>query len=127
MAGALFFVMPSRLEPFGIVILEAWRAGVAVVASSRGGAPEFVRQAKDGLVVDPFDSAELGAALRRLSGDERLRTKLATSGHDRVAAFSWPVIARRYQEVYEAVAPPGNPVSAPAHVIMAGSEEERVR
>ena len=53
MAGATLFVMPSRLEPFGIVILEAWRAGTAVVATNRGGAPEFVRDGADGVLVDP--------------------------------------------------------------------------
>ncbi len=127
MAAAQFFVMPSRLEPFGIVILEAWRAGVAVVASSRGGAPEFVRHARDGLLVDPFDTDALGAALLRLAQDQRLRTQLAIAGRDRVAAFSWPAVTHRYQEVYEAVVSPGNPVSAPAHVIMATSEQERIR
>ena len=63
MAGATLFVMPSRLEPFGIVILEAWRAGVAVVATNHGGAPEFVRDGQDGVLVDPFDT---GGFRRRL-------------------------------------------------------------
>ena len=66
MAGAAVFVMPSRLEPFGIVVLEGWRAGTAVVATDRGGAPEFVRDGVDGLLVDPFDTAAVAGVLGRV-------------------------------------------------------------
>jgi glycogen synthase len=126
MAGALFFVMPSRVEPFGIVILEAWRAGVAVIASSRGGAPEYVRDGTDGLLVDPFDVGALGAALRRLAGDDGQRARLAAAGHDRVADFSWPVVARRYQEVYAGLSTANSTAPPVAHAIMAAPEEERI-
>ena len=68
MAGATVFVMPSRLEPFGIVVLEAWRAGVAVVATTRGGAPEFVDDGETGVLVDPFDTPAFAAALARPAG-----------------------------------------------------------
>jgi glycogen synthase len=124
MARALVFVMPSRLEPFGIVLLEAWRAKVAVIASSRGGAGEFVRDGEDGLLVDPTDVAALGSSLRRLAADEQLRRRLAAAGHDRVRDFSWPAVTRRYREVYEAVVPAAYPSGAPAHAIMAAFEEE---
>ncbi len=112
MEGARFFVMPSRLEPFGIVVLEAWRAGVAVVASSRGGAPEFVRDGTDGLLVDPSDVGALTAALRRLGRDGRLRGRLARAGRARVAEFSWEAVTARYREVYDEVA--GRRSSPPA-------------
>ena len=71
MAGARVFVMPSRLEPFGIVVLEGWRAGTAVVATNRGGPPEFVHDGEDGLLVDPFDTAAV--ADRPRSGPVRRR------------------------------------------------------
>ncbi len=67
------FVMPSRLEPFGIVVLEAWRAATAVVATDRGGPPEFVRDGEDGLLVDPFDTAAVAAVLGRVLSDDDLR------------------------------------------------------
>ncbi|MGB7051386.1 MAG: glycosyltransferase family 4 protein, partial [Acidimicrobiales bacterium] len=84
MAGARIFVMPSRLEPFGIVILEAWRGDVAVIASSSGGAGEFVHDGQDGVLVDPTDVAALSSALRRLAADADWRGRLAAAGHDRV-------------------------------------------
>jgi glycogen synthase len=124
MAGAQVFVMPSRLEPFGIVVLEAWRSGVAVIASSVGGAEEFVRNGQDGVLVDPSDIAELASSLRRLTSDAGVRRRLATAGLDRVGDFSWPVVTRQYREVYEAVVPSIVPSSA--HAIMAAFEEERI-
>jgi glycosyltransferase involved in cell wall biosynthesis len=103
MAGATLFVMPSRLEPFGIVILEAWRAGVAVVASNRGGAPEFVNDGEDGVLVDPFDTPALTAALDRLLADPSERTRIAAAGRARVVDFAWPGIAAAYSSVYRSV------------------------
>lgn len=100
MAGAELFVMPSRLEPFGIVILEAWRAGTAVMATTRGGPPELVHDGQDGLLVDPFDRARFTAALERLLGDDRFRRSVAEAGRARVASFAWPAIAQRYRQVY---------------------------
>jgi glycogen(starch) synthase len=103
MAGARVFVMPSRLEPFGIVVLEGWRAGAAVVATNRGGPPEFVRDGEDGLLVDPFDTAAVAAVLGRILSDDDLRRTIAAAGRARVEAFAWPRIAEEYRAVYGAV------------------------
>ena len=103
MAGAELFVMPSRLEPFGIVVLEAWRAGTAVLATDHGGPPEFVRDGEDGLLVDPFDTVAVAAALGRVLSDGALRRSLATAGHARIDDFSWPTIAASYRALYRSV------------------------
>ena len=100
MAGATLFVMPSRIEPFGIVILEAWRAGTAVVATSRGGPPEFVREGHDGVLVDPFDTTAFAHALEGLLSDPERRRRIGDAGLARVRAFGWPAIAEQYREVY---------------------------
>jgi phosphatidylinositol alpha-mannosyltransferase/D-inositol-3-phosphate glycosyltransferase len=103
MTAATLFVMPSRVEPFGIVILEAWRAGVAVVASNRGGAPEFVRDGQDGVLVDPFDTSALTAALDHLLADPVERNRIAAAGPARVDDFSWLRIAAVYGSIYRSV------------------------
>ncbi len=101
MNGAQLFVMPSRLEPFGIVVLEGWRAGVAVMATTRGGPPEFVRDGEDGVLVDPFDTAAFAAGLDRLMIDDvDGRRSIASAGHARVAQFDWPNVADRYRAIY---------------------------
>ena len=108
MAGAAVFVMPSRLEPFGIVVLEAWRAATAVVATNRGGAPEFVRDGLDGMLVDPFDAPGFAGVLGDLLADEGRRRSIADSGRARVHEFAWPVITDRYRQVYASVTGPGS-------------------
>jgi glycosyltransferase involved in cell wall biosynthesis len=102
-AEARLFVVPSRLEPFGIVILEGWRAGVAMVATSRGGPPEFVHDGKDGVLVDPFDTSALASTLETLLSDDDRRLAIAAAGRARVESYAWPAIAGRYREVYDAV------------------------
>jgi glycogen(starch) synthase len=103
MAGADLFVMPSRLEPFGIVVLEGWRAGVAVVATTHGGPPEFVHDGQDGVLVDPFDTSAFAAVLDQMVTDDDHRQSVAAAGRARVAAFAWPVVAERYRAVYASV------------------------
>ena len=103
MSGATLFVMPSRLEPFGIVVLEAWRAGVPVVATTRGGAPEFVEDGKTGVLVDPFDTPAFAAALDSLLADPDRRGAIGRAGAERVQAFGWGVIAEEYRRLYSSV------------------------
>lgn len=57
-------VVPSRWEGFGLVAIEAMRAGVAVLASSVGGLPESVVDGETGRLVPPGDAGALAAALR---------------------------------------------------------------
>ena len=101
MRAAEVFVMPSRVEPFGIVILEAWRAGCPVIASSIGGPPEFVHHDADGLIVDPRRTRELAAALISLLEDPARRERLARAGAARVEEFDWQIIAGQYRRLYE--------------------------
>ena len=103
MRRSLAVVVPSRVEAFGIVALEAWRAGAALVMTSRGGAPEFVRDGIDGLLVDPLDVTALSSVLRRVHDDVALRDRLAAAGAARVEEFAWPRVAAAYRELYEEI------------------------
>lgn len=100
MAGAAAVVVPSRQESFGIVALEAWRAGAPLIMTSRGGAPEFVRDQEDGLLVDPMDHAALRAALERVATDAELRDRLGRNGRARVTDFTWSRVVDEYERLY---------------------------
>jgi glycosyltransferase involved in cell wall biosynthesis len=64
-AGA--FVLPSRFEPWGVVIHEACAAGLPIVCSSSCGAvPSLVEDHWNGFVVDPGSVESLASALRRI-------------------------------------------------------------
>ncbi|GAA2899712.1 glycosyltransferase family 4 protein [Microbacterium esteraromaticum] len=101
MAGALAVIVPSRFESFGIVALEAWRAGTALIMTSRGGAVDFVRHEQNGLLVDPTDVDELAAALIRIVSDDELRVTIARAGHEDVDAFTWARAAEAYERIYD--------------------------
>ena len=103
MRQAEVFVMPSRVEAFGIVALEAWRAGTPAVVTAKGGAAEFVEDCITGLVVDPNDTRALGFAVDRLLADASLRTRIAAAAEERLPAFEWSSIRKQYEQVYEAV------------------------
>ena len=98
--GCSFFVLPSRMEPFGIVNLEAMASGKAVVASRVGGVPEVVLDGETGLLIPPGDPGALALALQRVAGDETLRARLGASGQARAVNFSWPAIAKAYRGIY---------------------------
>jgi glycosyltransferase involved in cell wall biosynthesis len=101
--GALIGVMPSRFEPFGISALEVWRARSALIATTHGGAPEFVSDGVDGLLVDPLDVDALAAALRDLTGHPDRRTALAAAGAERVRSFTWERTVDAYEGIYREV------------------------
>ncbi len=97
MERAEIFVLPSRAEPFGLVILEAALAGAAIVASRVGGIPEIVDDGETALLVAPEDPGALAAAIERYIADPKLRRALCAALSERVRReFTWSVSWGRY-------------------------------
>jgi len=96
--------VPSRNEPFGIVILEGWSAHKPVVSTKRGGPAEFVWHGVNGLQVDDNpDSVAWG--LGTLLADHNRCRWMGRNGRAAVdAAFSWDMIAEQTEVVYSSVA-----------------------
>lgn len=99
------FVLSSRHEPFGIVVLEAWCAGRAVVVSRVGGLQTLVRDGETGFFFDP-DSADgatqLAAHLTALHGNPALRQSIGEAGRAEAAAhYDWTRIGARLEELYQ--------------------------
>lgn len=65
LASSDVFLLPTRAEPFGIVVIEAMAAGVPLVASRVGGIPEIVRSDDEGVLVEPEDADGFAAAVLR--------------------------------------------------------------
>ena len=72
--------VPSRVEGFGLVAVEALGAGIAVVGARSGGLPEVVADGETGLLVPPDDPEALAEALRRIRDDPAWRAELAERG-----------------------------------------------
>lgn len=100
LAGSVMLVVPSRVEPFGIVILEGWRAHVPVVSTSRGGPREIIEDGVNGLLVDPLDVDALAETIAKLLGDPALRRRVSSAGRQRVEAVGWHDVALQYRSLY---------------------------
>lgn len=73
-------IIPSRLETFGLVALEAMHAGVPVVATTAGALPELISDGVTGRLVPPDDPAALAAAVLPVVRDPALALRYATAG-----------------------------------------------
>ena len=79
-AQADAFVMPSLVEAFGVVFLEAMAAGVPVIGTRAGGIPELIEHGRNGLLAEPEDSAGLADLLCRVLADASLQHRLRENG-----------------------------------------------
>ena len=81
-------VVPSLIEPFGLVALEALACGVPVIASAAGGLKEIVVEGECGLLAAPGNVAALSSALRDVLGNKSLRQRLTAGARFRAQQFS---------------------------------------
>lgn len=90
---ATCLVMPSLVEPFGIVHIEAAAAGVPSIGSSVGGAGELIGS-DGGLVVDPGDEQGLFEAMLRLADPDTAR-RMGEAALERSTLYTWPKVVER--------------------------------
>jgi glycosyltransferase involved in cell wall biosynthesis len=94
-------VLPSRVESFGIVFLEAWACGKAVIGCRTGPVASVVSDGVDGLLVPYGEETALAGAILYLLGDADLRHRLGQAGGEKVLRqYTWPQIVSRVEEVY---------------------------
>lgn len=83
------FVLPSRFEPWGLVVNEAMAAGLPVVVTNRVGcATDLVREGVTGLVVPPASSTALGQALETLCGNAELRKRMGEESRRLISGWT---------------------------------------
>ncbi len=84
MVSSKIFVLPSRWEGFGIVIIEAMSNMLPIIATSVGGIPEIIENGKDGILVPPENPKALARAISNLLENEELREKLSKAAYKKV-------------------------------------------
>ncbi|MEN8170425.1 MAG: glycosyltransferase family 4 protein [Pseudomonadota bacterium] len=76
-------LLATECETFGLVLIEAMRAGIPVIGTAACGVLEIIDEAQNGLLFPPNDSQALAGAIRRLYEDPGLRQRLAKAGADK--------------------------------------------
>jgi glycosyltransferase involved in cell wall biosynthesis len=110
MAGADLLVCPSLEEPLGNVVIEAWSAGLPVVATRTAGPAALIRDGESGILVplpgEGGGPAALAAAIGRLAADAALRRRLAASGRRAwEAEFTEERVVARYRGFFARIMP----------------------
>jgi glycosyltransferase involved in cell wall biosynthesis len=98
MNGATALVYPSLAEGFGLPPLEAMACGTPVITSNLSAMAEIVGAA--GLLVDPYSSRAIAAAMTAVATRPELAAELRAKGLARAAQFSWAKAARQTLDVF---------------------------
>jgi glycosyltransferase involved in cell wall biosynthesis len=104
LARADLVVVPSRIEPFGLVALEAAQVGRAVVASAVDGLPEVIAHGESGLLVAPEDPPALADAIAVLLDDPARARPLGAAARQRAAVlFAWDNYVGAHERLFETI------------------------
>lgn len=95
------FVLCSRHEGFGRVVVEALAAGTPIVASREGAIPELLADGAAGLLATSAVPEDFAAGIVRLVDSAALRADLVAAGRQRAFAFTAPIIAATVHSEYE--------------------------
>jgi len=95
------FVLSSREEGMGSVLLEAMNAGVPIAAADAGGITDVIENEKNGLLVPRENPEALARAQLRIMTDVELAKNLAAGGRRRLADFSSVKMAESTLRIYE--------------------------
>lgn len=94
-------VFPSRYEPLGNVVIQAWAHGLPVVAAASQGPRALIDPGKDGLLTPVDDVDALADGVRTLLADPALRESLARRGRERVALeFSEAAVVGQWKQLF---------------------------
>jgi glycosyltransferase involved in cell wall biosynthesis len=104
LAATDVFAMPSRVDSFGIVYLEAWAYKKPVIGARAGGVPEVIKNGSDGLLVRFGDVEGLAKAIEYLLTHPELAKEMGEKGFRKVKErYTWDIIYEKVKTIYESL------------------------
>jgi hypothetical protein len=127
LAAADAFVLPSRSEPQGMVVLEALAMGTPVIASATGGIPDMI--ASDvGFVFEPGNSTALADCIRRAhERPEELRAMRSAARASVTLRYSWDSVADRHLAGFKQCSPKRDQIVGQSHAQDSTMTDDRSR
>jgi glycosyltransferase involved in cell wall biosynthesis len=94
--AATVFCLPTTVEPFGLVFLEAFAHGLPIVATNIGAIPDFVEHGRSGYLVECNQAAQLANRLNELLSDPARCAAFGARGQTLVRdRYTWQATAQR--------------------------------
>jgi glycosyltransferase involved in cell wall biosynthesis len=112
---ASVFCLPTHLEPFGIVFIEAMTARLPIVATRVGAIPDFVEEGRNGWLVEPGDIQGLADALLKLVESPSTCKEFGEHSFQLTCErYSWNAVGRQFQQhiqsILQRISTPRGPV-----------------
>lgn len=104
MAAADLFVLASRREGFGNVLVEAMHQGIPVIATRCGGPDSFINDGENGWLVPPEDDERLADRIGKLLSDPRLLRRTVSGGRATAAHYGIQRSTRAFEHMVEGLA-----------------------
>ena len=100
------FVLPSYVESFGVVLIEAMAAGLPVITTNSDGCRDVIRGGEDGIMIPPGDPEALAVAMEKFLTDPVTRQLFAEKSINRVQDFDLATVAADYVSLYSGLLHP---------------------
>ncbi len=97
------YIMLSKFDTFGMVVLEAMAAGLPVIISSNVGAKDLVQEGKNGFIINNTSDSDYIAARIALLCDENIRRPLSQAAYQTATQNTWDQVVAKYSEIYASI------------------------
>ena len=94
------YIMLSKFDTFGMVVLEAMAAGLPVIISSNVGAKDLVQEGKNGFIISNTSDHDCTASKLNMLVDKNVRRRMSAVAYQTATENTWDMVAAKYQNIY---------------------------
>ena len=100
-----YFVLPSYIETYANVAVEAMAAGIPAICTDAPGCIDTIDDKIDGLIIPTHAPEKIAEAIMELEENSELKKKIVQAGYARAKEQDWDKIASKYLDVYDSFFP----------------------